>query len=735
VTVQTAQDEQFTFISGLNTEAGYFTFPKNTWSDGDNVLPNVSGLISKRNAVDLETSYELSTQNIASSDKNLWAFTTGKWLAVAGQGDTNFIVAQCGRYIFFYTDTSISTSGNKKSFSIDLNTYKASGNPSIIGTTPIKCVSASGRLIITSGDTYPILVEYDTATDTISTTTITVEIRDFQGLDDGLDVDERPLTLSDTHKYNLYNQGWPQANIDAYFAAKAKYPSNAQSWIYGKDTSDNFDSSVLDKQDFGTSPAPRGKYVLNAFYEDRATASGIGGIAVVSENYRPTVCTFFAGRAWYAGVRSNRVGSTVYFSQVALSEDKYGKCYQDADPTSEVISDLVDSDGGAISIQDCGQIVDIMEGEGGVIILATNGVWQILGTSQNGFTATGYEVKKLSSFGCVGRQSVVDVEDSVLFWSYSAICQISRDQVGSVVVKSLTDLNIRSLYTEIPSVAKQFASGAYNGTDKTVYWLYKEDLTDASTAFPYHKTHALGFDVRLGAFYTLSFSTLTTIPAIVDVVVTKETADQTVEFTVIDSSGNTVIDASSNIVTASLTFPFASEQQFKFFTVVPDSTVFEVSFADFLNERNAPTKWYDWYAFNSVGVAYDSYILTGYAFAPNGPSKKKQGLYITVFMERTETGFDVSYNDLNSSSCLLQTRWDFTDSSNANKWSTEQEVYRHTRMFIPSTTAFDDGYPVVITKNKVRGRGRAVQLKFTADADYDMRILGWSVPYYGGTNV
>jgi hypothetical protein len=56
-------------------------------------------------------------------------------------------------------------------------------------------------------------------------------------------------------------------------------------------------------------------------------------------------------------------------------------------------------------------------------------------------------------------------------------------------------------------------------------------------------------------------------------------------------------------------------------------------------------------------------------------------------------------------------------------------------MFIPSTNAYDDGYPVIITKNKVRGRGRAVQFKFTADPDYDMRIFGWSIPYYGGTNV
>ena len=56
-------------------------------------------------------------------------------------------------------------------------------------------------------------------------------------------------------------------------------------------------------------------------------------------------------------------------------------------------------------------------------------------------------------------------------------------------------------------------------------------------------------------------------------------------------------------------------------------------------------------------------------------------------------------------------------------------------MFIPSTTSFDDGYPVVTAKSKLRGRGRALQLKFTANPDKDMVLLGWSIPVYGGSNV
>ena len=43
-------------------------------------------------------------------------------------------------------------------------------------------------------------------------------------------------------------------------------------WIYGKDTNDEFDTAVLDKQDFGTMVAPKGRAILNAFYQDREAA-------------------------------------------------------------------------------------------------------------------------------------------------------------------------------------------------------------------------------------------------------------------------------------------------------------------------------------------------------------------------------------------------------------------------------------------------------------------------------
>jgi hypothetical protein len=63
-------------------------------------------------------------------------------------------------------------------------------------------------------------------------------------------------------------------------------------------------------------------------------------------------------------------------------------------------------------------------------------------------------------------------------------------------------------------------------------------------------------------------------------------------------------------------------------------------------------------------------------------------------------------------------------------------VYRQPRSFLAAPlTTFDDGYPLVISKNKLRGRGKAVQFKYTSEAGKDMKIVGWTGTFVGATNV
>lgn len=749
MSVQVAQKDYFTFIAGLNTEAGYFTFPPNTWKEGDNVIPGISGLISKRPRIDLETNYTTHPADQFTSAIALRAYSVHEWDGSAQYGSEDLLVVQQGLKLSFYKNTGVATSSTRKpTAELDIYSYRTSGLVSIIlaGLYPIKCTYAQGKLIVTTPYVKPLLLTYNTSTQTVSATVIDLKIRDFEGVDDGYRganiATKVPIgSYTSLHQYNLYNQGWNKAQIDRYYTDSGLLyvPSNAQSWIYGKDSSDVFSGTLLDKQEFGNSPAPRGRFIIDVLEMDKSGASGILGIAKELNESSASTCAFFAGRAWYAGFKEIRFVSTVFFSQVVVDTlSGYGQCYQVNDPTAEVLSDLVDSDGGTVVIQDSGEILDLYPFNNGIIVFAEKGIWTISGTSQSGFTATGYEVKRISALGCVSKQSIVVVEDTFLYWSANSICVVDTDNTGGVTVKPLTDNNIRTLYANIPPIAKQYSSGAYNRGNKIVQWVYNKTMTTTDTVHRYQKTHILVLDVRTTAFYTYSITTDLSYPYIADIIVSKEVSSSSVNYDVYVENDN-VLSSADDVICA-IDASFAVEKQFKYLTLVPTNDPiypsWKASFADSTATVDAPAKFYDWYSFDSVGVTYSSYVVTGYFVEPTGPSKKHQSTYITTYMQKTETGFTAEYDPKNESSCIMQARWDYTGTSTAGKWDAGQQIYRHTRNFIPSSTSdYDDGYDVVVTKNKVRGRGRALQLKFSGADGYDFKLYGWSVPSYGGTNV
>jgi hypothetical protein len=78
----------------------------------------------------------------------------------------------------------------------------------------------------------------------------------------------------------------------------------------------------------------------------------------------------------------------------------------------------------------------------------------------------------------------------------------------------------------------------------------------------------------------------------------------------------------------------------------------------------------------------------------------------------------------------MTANWDWTDDNVSGKVSSKNQVYRHVRAFQPAGAGpYEDGYPVVVTRNKVRGRGRVLQLRFEGEATKDTHILGFSTNY------
>ncbi len=733
-----ADKRYFNFTGGLNTEAGPLTYPPNTWQDGDNVVPHIDGSLHKRFAVNYENDYTLSPTGDSATTEQTAAFVSEEWNSVGGNGSRNFIVVQRGAALVFYVNSGTSISSTNKSFSLDLTLYKAPGNPNAAGLAPISCVSCNGRLLVTSADTDPILVTYDEDTDTISHSAVTVTIRDLYGVTDNLSVNERPAGLSDAHHYNLLNQGWDDTKINNYASNAGLYPSNAQVWTAAKDNSDDFDWALLDKQDFGTSPAPKGRFVLSLFRRNRTYVSSVPNIPSEDESYRPTTCAFFAGRAWYAGVRSSDISTWVLFTQVASTSDKFGKCYQDADPTSEVVSDLVATDGGVIPIQDVGSVVKLQPLDNTLLVMADNGIWQISGGLDSVFSASSYEVRKLSSAGCISAKSVVETESGILYWSHDGIYLLARNDAGALQVNSVSNTTVQSFYTAIPPTGRAYASGAYLREEKTVTWVFNSDPLQDGITRRFKKNRMLSLDLRLKAFYPHTVSSITTLsPYMVDVFVTKPRTTVASLSDVVVGSDTVVVG--SDTVEVNGNSAVLRNTELRFLTCAPQSaSSFKWTLARFEDGSNDDARWRDWYAADTTGASFSAFVLPGYDLgADQGGAKNMQAVYAVVFLNRTETGVDSDGNAINPSSCMMQARWDWADSAAAGKWSASREVYRHRRAWMPSvpSATFDDGYPVVVTKNKVRGRGRALQLRFAADPDKAMELVGWQVAYLGNTNI
>jgi hypothetical protein len=362
-------------------------------------------------------------------------------------------------------------------------------------------------------------------------------------------------------------------------------------------------------------------------------------------------------------------------------------------------------------------------------------VWSIVG-GQDGFKASAYIVDRLSSVGAISASAIVPVEDVILYWSITGIYAVKVDQLGQGASQNISDKSIKTMYTSIPVVNRMFAQGVYDTNTKVVTWLYSSgSLATATDSKRYFKDKALCFDTRLQSWYTETFNASTTSPAIVAANTTVEAVDTTQDIDVaVDAD---VVLVSADTVVTEQAIVSGGLPAMKYATLMPTGANYTVTFSDLLNTRTDNTRFQDWYTamgINAVETA--SYATTGYYMAEVGPARSKTGGYVSVFLRRTEVLVDGNEQADNESGAYMQTRWDFTDDIGANKWSAAQQVYRqHRPMFLNGPTTLSDGYPLVITKNKLRGRGKALQIKFYAETGKDMQLVGWTATFAGNTDV
>jgi hypothetical protein len=470
------------------------------------------------------------------------------------------------------------------------------------------------------------------------------------------------------------------------------------------------------------------KYPIYVKTVEKGQYSVGGLIQVEFEGTEPSQTRFtstaaFAGRVFYGGCPDTRLTDRIYFSKVIENDSDLGKCLQEADPTSEYISDLLPSDGGYITIPNLGTLRGMMPYGRALLLFSSEGVWAI-GPGEGGlFSAVGYSVNKITDAGCIAKQSIMLADNIPVYWSNAGIYAIMQDEnSGFLSGLNITQDTINGLYHSIRHQEKTRVKAAYDPVRKRAFFLYNSRLVEAQTGNPVvdndeeqeYSTSvtplgdiddtdtneisydtALIFDVRLKAWIKWVFGTG-------------------------DIKVRDMLCLPTNYSTDSL------NGGLRFLCQETGTT------KHYLGELTA-TMYEDW------GVESPAFLYTG-PDSLGEPERLRYAPYVHVFMRKESKEprvvaqapaaltFAPAGTEVNltlqgrNTSLFMQPRWDWARGSNSGKIQDYVQVYRETK---PNP----DSFGLVVTKNKVRGRGRNLFLAFKAGEKSPAWLDGWTVKY------
>lgn len=749
-------------VQGLITEASRLNFPPQASADEVNFELYRTGLRKRRLGMDFEDGY--GTHIVLGgvlADLDTAGRGSFVWLSANGDPNNNFICVQVGDTVHIYNRDAdnISPAGPIYSLQLVLDGTK---NFSFASTEGLLVVVAGNETIATvsyiAGGSPPFVVEY-----------IRILTRDLWGVEETLNTnfETDPSyrgTLNAQHVYNLHNQSWGIPRKDQAGTTRdaigmfqndlGPSPSNSEQVWAGLQFQAVGVNSVSNQQPFermftnmyndtlgAKTVAAKGYFIIDAlqrgssrvaqFYANKAKYPQLSGDISVPADYTqsgPSVAAEFAGRIFYAGFngevagpdrRSPNLLNYIFFTQLVKSKAELPKCYQEGDPTSRDTSDVVDTDGGFLRIAGAQKILAMRAIGINLAVIATNGVWLVTGgTTDSGFSATNYKVSKISNFGGLSSSSVVVENDSIFYWSSDGIYQIARNQLGDYGVQSITLNTIQSLYVDIPNASKIAAFGEYDQINKKIRWIYKSGARADQTLV----TKELILDTALGAFTQNEINNLTGYPTeIIGVVQTALTITSTNDVQVFSSTD--LVMSNTDIVVVDGLDANSNVQFLRYATILVQAGIPLLTFSYYHNSEFA-----DWFSLDGIGVDAKAHCLTGDVIGGDS-SVDKQTPYLVMHFVRTEEGVGADLVPLHQSSCLYRGQWNFANAVQSMKWSPLRQAYRYRHAQFTTSLAdpFDNGFAVVTSKNKLRGKGRAFALYFETEAGKDCQIIGWNI--------
>lgn len=686
-----------TFVKGLITEASELTFPENASVDELNCTLSLDGTRRRRKALAYETDHVLS--DIVVPEGTL--IHTLDWYNVAGQANLEFLVVQVGAIVYFYEKAVEPLSGNKFANSVDLNTFAASNNLSP-SEERIQVTSLNGELVIASAAVNTFHVKFDTVAKTFTSTAITFKERDFewQGSDNEVTNLYFSTGTSTERTYDAKNVGWGQGGGPAVYNNPLTH-----AWYAGKDANGAFSQTEWEEIYTGSSLAANGHFVLDVFNKQRE------GLTAEVETARFRTVAAYAGRVFFAGLDSAKNSGKVYFSRLTERMADVGNCYQVYDPTSEIISDLLDTDGGVVNIPDAHNIRMLHVLGASLLVFAENGVWAVAGVD-NVFRATEYAITKISDTGIVNEGSFTIGGGVPIWWSKTGIYAIKQE--GNLTVptaQNLTLQTIQSFWNSIDNEKKAQVIVEYDRINQKVYWFYP----DNGESIDYKYNNALVLDLNLQAFYPWRIEDQDGSTSYVVGLSYYSGLGSTATETEVVNGSDDIVNGSDNVIATLYRDFLLGDSEIK--VLVRDGATGKLTFATFNGVH-----YLDWDEAN-----YTSYVEAGYDFMGD-MTTFKTAPYVTTYMRVTEDGYTyngIGYDLINPSSCLMSVSW------NLNKLTgTAREIYKLKDVPVVDPEDLNSfNYPTdtVVTKSKVRGRGRSMKLRFDSSEGKDFHLVGYEV--------
>lgn len=561
-------------------------------------------------------------------------------------------------------------------------------------------------------------------------------------------------------KYNLRNQTFgvkrlPKTGdaitdpIQSFFDIAAKFPSSSDSIISAlynnieesNKTAERFHAEDLVVNPAGSAPAPKGYFIIDALERstsrvtkwqelanDEEYADEVTQPPVDRTPFGATAVAEFGGRLWFGGFSEEgnfteqggtRLDSYLLFSQLSTSSSALTKCYQKGDPTSISEPELLDTDGGFLALDGAYGIHKIVPLGNSLLAFASNGVWAVSGADDNYFTPTAPRVRLVTSKGSISPRSIVVIDSVAMYWAEDGIYIIVPSELGSYNVESLTEKTIQTFYNEVPIDVKKDVSGNYDAFTGTVSWYIY------TTSRRVNKTQVLTLLTTTGAFTVQELSEGLTSRTLVGPVEVSPFLLSAGIVSVAVGGNKVVTGTGANVSVDSLAR--ASRPLGKKAMYIQDAGdgTSTYSFGEFSN-----VSFKDWGETDAP-----SYMITGYVSGGDF-QRYKRTPYITFHFEKTEDS-TVCPIDLNKqSSCLVQAQWDWANNVNSGRWSRTFQAYRFRKHYVPAEMGeFDNGFSTVVTKNKIRGKGRVLSLLISSEPEKDCRILGWSAIMEVNANV